>query len=44
MTNSTNKLSTPDVVKFTETANCGIRSVMLSRMAVCYLLKGRKYI
>ena len=32
------------VVKFTETANCGIRSVMLSRMAVCYLLKGRKYI
>lgn len=42
--NNIEKLSTPDVVKITDTSNHGIMSVMLSRAAVGYLLKGRKFI
>lgn len=34
----------PDVVKLTETSNHGIMSIMLSRAAVGFLIKGRKFI
>lgn len=38
------KFTTPDVVKLTDTSNHGIMSIMLSRAAVGFLLKGRKFI
>ncbi len=42
--NNAEKLSTPDVVKLTDTSNHGIMSIMLSRAAVGFLVKGRKFI
>lgn len=42
--NNTEKLTTPDVVKLTDTSNHGIMSIMLSRAAVGFLIKGRKFI
>ncbi len=41
---NTEKFTTPDVVKLTDTSNHGIMSIMLSRAAVGFLLKGRKFI
>lgn len=45
MTNSSNgQPTTPDVVKITENKNNGIRSLSLSRMAIGYIVRGRKFI
>ncbi|MBR2351917.1 MAG: helix-turn-helix transcriptional regulator [Alistipes sp.] len=45
MTNATNvEPTTPDVVKITENKNNGIRSVTLSRMAIGYVVRGRKFV
>ena len=45
MTNSSNgQPTTPDVVKITENKNNGIRSVTLSRMAIGYIVRGRKFV